>query len=169
MFKINYDIIDFNLGFQKGFEQEVDFLKLFLYNDSLICIMPIIEWFDSPLSPLQNTYIKNNLYVTFNDILFPTPEDIIDDLKNCKIHWVYPKSDREFKELLENDPYTYSWCIIKNGEYNLRNFEFLLYIEENYSYKETEYRTLIVKEKNPGTLSLYNIYPKIQSYFNIEI
>lgn len=160
MFRICNNIIDFNVGFKEGFENEVRILKKFLYRESLIFLMPIVEWPEYPLTSMQKRYIENNLYISNKEIIFDTPEDIIEELKNCKIHWIQPRNDKEIQELLEDSPYMYSWCIIQNGEYNLHEYEMLLHIEENYNYEGKEYRALIIKEKNEGNFEKI-IFPKI--------
>lgn len=148
MFRVKNTIADFTIGLDKGINEEVKFLKKFFINEGDICLFPIVKWENYDIAPIYKDYINKRLYVANHDMLWDVPDDVMEEEMLEIIYWVKPENDKELKELLEEDPYTYGLCIIKRDEYELKNYKFLLSIEENFYFKRAEYRALIVEAGN---------------------
>lgn len=149
-------------------KEQAELLKCFLSNNEQI-LFPFKEsWLVSEDENLwisneeKESILKRTVAISKEHIIYWTPEE------DENIYWHAPKDTSELVNLIEKNSYDYVCIILETGK-NVRDYTYLLSIEENYGIEEDETcSALLVNEKNRNSFQ-DKVIPKIKDKFKLDL
>ena len=156
------------LNFYLNSGKQAEFLKCFSADNEQI-LFPFKEsWLISDeenlcISNEEKQFIINRtIAVSKEHIIYWIPED------GENIYWYSPKDTNELVNLIEKNLHDYICIILENGK-NIKDYTYLLSIEENYPIAEDDScNALLVNEKFRNSFQ-DKIVPKIKEKFLLDL
>jgi len=149
-------------------KEQAELLKCFLSNNEQI-LFPFKEsWLVSEDEDLyisneeRESILKRTVAISKDHIIYWTPEE------DENIYWYAPKDTSELVNLIEKNSYDYGCIILEEGK-NVREYTYLLSIEENYVVEEDETcSALLINGKNRNSFQ-DKVIPKIKNKFRLDL
>lgn len=149
-------------------KEQAELLKCFLSNNEQI-LFPFKEsWLVSEdeylyISNEEKEFVlKRTVAISKEHIIYWTPDE------DENIYWHSPKDTSELVNLIEKNSYDYVCIILEEGK-NVKQYTYLLSIEENYVIEEDETcSALLVNEKNRNSFQDKVIH-KIKDKFELDL
>jgi hypothetical protein len=156
------------LNFYLSSKEQAELLKCFSSDNEQI-LFPFKEnWLVSEEDDLcisdreKEFIIKRTIAVSKEHIIYWIPED------DESIYWYSPKDTNELVNLIEKNFYDYISIILEKGK-NVKDYTYLLSIEENYLTAEDDTcSALLVNEKIRNSFQ-DKVVPKIKEKFKLDL
>lgn len=155
------------LNFSLNSEEEAEFLRCFLTDDALI-VFPFKEsWLNHEEEDLYTSserkdfILSRTIAVSKNQVIYWLPKD------DESVYWYSPKDSNELESLIEENYYDYVCIILEKGK-GVKDYTYLLSIEESYPFTENNTcRALLVHEKIKDSFK-DKVIPKIKEKFRLN-
>lgn len=156
------------LNFYLNSEKQAEFLKCFSSDNEQI-LFPFKEsWLISDEKNLcisndeKEFIINRTIAVSKEHIIYWTPED------GENIYWYSPEDIDELVNLIEKNYYDYTCIILEKGK-NIKDYTYLLSIEENYPIAEDDTCSALLVNEGIKDSFQNKVVPKIKEKFKLDL